>query len=172
MSISYFWERFLHCTVAWVEIKKYLYLYYHYDSFNYLLFWICLLQPGLFFLAIKVTHTRWKPLSLSLSVCVFSDPDNVCVLHVDLEDHTGVRPPRCWCQTTRDVKGRRITAEKSGEEKGREVRREALSETGEYNWKSAKQEVLNFGMSIWGQTQLFMLYINEQCCSPASLTTT
>lgn len=65
-----------------------------------------------------VTHTRWKPLSLSLSVRVFSDPVNVCVPLVDLEDHTGVRPPPWWCQTTRDVRGKE-------ENKKKEVRRRA-----------------------------------------------
>lgn len=44
-----------------------------------------------------------NPLSLSLSVRVFSDPVNACVPLVDLEDHTGVRPPPWWSQTTRDV---------------------------------------------------------------------
>lgn len=61
-------------------------------------------QAGLFFLANKVIQARWKPLSLSLSVCVFSNLINVWVPLVDLEDHMGVRPLQLWCQNTKDVK--------------------------------------------------------------------
>lgn len=82
-------------------------------------------QAGLIW-AIKVTHTRWKPLCLSLSLCVFSDPVNVCVLSLTwrttrMSDHRGddVRPPEMLRTTTWE--------RERGEERSREVRREKLS---------------------------------------------
>lgn len=130
----------------------------------------CQIQAERFISANKVTHARWKPLSLSrVCVCVCSWTQSLSVVPQLTWGIAQVSDHRCDDGRPPEMLKRRGTTwkERGGEGERKEVRRKKLFGV---NWKCSHAE-RGLGVSIWnldsgaGTDPGFHVVLTEQCSS-------